>query len=94
MRRNLYIARQLLEIVEENADIDGLAYSHLVGQHVGRHGTPTSEDLYQITLLTQAGFLQRSGVSGADPVMLQLTWSGHELLDKLRSEHSSEGLAS
>jgi hypothetical protein len=88
MKRNLYVARQLLEVVEENADSAGLAYVHMLSLHVGPHGVPTSEDLYQIEILVKGGFLSRTPLTASEPIMVQLTWSGHDLLDQLRADHS------
>ena len=88
MKRNLFVARELLELVEQQGDLDGLTMSDLLSLHAGRHGASTAADRYQLTLLVGDGYLARTGGGGEVPVRFQLTWSGHDLLEKLRSDKS------
>lgn len=88
MERNLFIARELLELVEQQGDLDGLTMSEILSLHAGRHGAPTAATHYQLSLLAGGGYLSRTGGGGESSVRFQLTWAGHNLLDDLRADKS------
>jgi len=85
MNRDLRLARKLLEVLVANADCDGVALSHFLGTHVGRHGTPTAEDLYHLKILESGGYITRRPATQDEPALYQMTWDGHDLLESLRA---------
>lgn len=85
MNRDLSLARKLLEVLVANADYDGVAMSHYLGAHVGRHGTPSVEDLYHLKILESGGFITRHPPTQDKPALYQMTWDGHDLLESLRA---------
>lgn len=88
MERNLFVARELLELVEKQGDLDGLTMADILSLHAGRHGAVTASTQYQLGLLAGGGYLDRTGGGGESSVRFQLTWSGHDLLEQLRSSKS------
>lgn len=84
MKRDLLLALDLLQVVEKNGGLDGIAFSHLLSALVGRHGTPEVEDLYHLEILVSGGYLTKTQANQTDPTMFQLTWKGHDYLDDHR----------
>lgn len=85
MKRDESLAVSFLDIVERLADLDGLALPLLRGEHTGRHGDWTTADQYNLDLLIRSGHLSCKPVGTHEPAMVQLTWSGHDLLEKLNN---------
>ncbi|MET3715394.1 hypothetical protein [Pseudomonas sp. PvP001] len=86
MKRDESSIARLLNIVEQQADFDGIDLPHLKSEHVGRHGEWTSNDQYNFDLLVNGGFLSKTPAKAMDPAKVQLTWAGHDLLDQLNGE--------
>src|SRR5262249_19603499 len=82
MKRDMDLARTILEQVEEQAQ----GHSRI---NLDIQGRSDDEIAYHIMLLNQAGFLDAVDVSstaGMAWIPRQLTWGGHEFLDAIRND--------
>ena len=81
MKRDLELARRILEDVETHASFDEGWYELKIKDH------PTDVLSYHVMLLHQAGLLQATDLSTHDGrrwFPMWLTWEGHEFLDAAR----------
>ncbi|MDY4311187.1 hypothetical protein SOX05_14990 [Pseudomonas putida] len=98
MKRNINLAKRILEVVVECQDPAGITRGHLASTILGvkNPGQAIQDDRFmelnhQIDLLTGAGFLLwRETKPGAsefealnDPLLCHVTWAGHDLLESL-----------
>ena len=83
MKRDKELALRMLQVVQENADTDGMDLAHLRGALPGRHGVWTAEMIYHLGLLVEAGYLSKKAATDIDPTTVQLTWAGHDLIEQL-----------
>ena len=83
MKRDEYLALEILQTVQAGADKVGISLSRLIAELPGRHNEWTDEMTYQLWLLTNGGYLSKSFATETEPASVQLTWSGHDLLEKL-----------
>ncbi|MPQ84505.1 DUF2513 domain-containing protein [Pseudomonas sp. MAFF 730085] len=83
MKRDKELALRMLQVVQENADTDGMDLTHLRAALPGRHEAWTIEMVYHLGLLVDAGYLSKKAKTGIDPASVQLTWAGHDLIEQL-----------
>lgn len=83
MKRDIGQALRILQVVEHHADLNGMALPHLFSELPGRHNEWTDSMTYNLALLVEAGYLTKSLATQDEPAILQLTWAGHELIEKL-----------
>lgn len=77
MKRNYDVARRILLAVQASEEVAGVLKESLESAG-GEASVPEPDWLYGILLLSSGGYLSNS----ADGYV-QLTWAGHDLLDKL-----------
>ncbi|WP_110951357.1 hypothetical protein [Pseudomonas bohemica] len=79
MHRNYEAARRVLEAVQQYAGVNGIDF-HALQELSSRHGFSGDDWHYAVRLLTDSGFLI------SDDGQLQMTWSGHNLLETLSDQ--------
>jgi hypothetical protein len=84
MKRDKDLALRILQLVQENADTDGMDLTHLRAALPGRHEAWTIEMIYHLGLLVDAGYLKKKVATDIDPASVQLTWAGHDLIEHLK----------
>lgn len=86
MKRDLELVRKLLLFFDEKPDPDHVEIPPI-------QGYDNLTIRYHLVLLYDAGYLRCEAVkpNGSDRVIyvlpFELTWSGHEFLDKIRNQH-------
>lgn len=84
MQRNWDLLRDLLLIIEEVKDYESRVHPNSLPSY------GSDEVAYHIGLLIEAGYANGTKCSDHDlirqSIASSLTWEGHELLDKIRSE--------
>ncbi|WP_332730372.1 hypothetical protein [Pseudomonas sp. ESBL2] len=84
MFRDLKLVKRVLNWLEENSPLSGVRRDELREGLLVTVSDSASFD-YQLDLLTGGGFVRReSSLAGSD--CFKLTWSGHDLLDRLNKE--------
>jgi Hypothetical protein (DUF2513) len=82
MKRDMDLARKILEQVEEKDDGE-----HQITLEIPEY--PTNQVHYNVKLLKQHGLLEAidcSTFEGAHWMPVSLTWEGHEFLDAIRND--------
>jgi hypothetical protein len=77
MKRNFEAARQILLAVQSKACTEGIDRLHLEGVVTRELGVDPDDYFYNFKLLVNDGYLL------PEHGTVQLTWSGHDLLDSL-----------
>jgi hypothetical protein len=77
MKRNIDAARQILLAVQNEASSEGVDRLHLEGIVTQLLGVSADDYFYNFKLLVNDGYLL------PDHGTIQLTWSGHDLLDSI-----------
>jgi hypothetical protein len=75
MKRNFEAARKILLAVQSKASSEGIDQLHLEGHVTRELGVDPDDYFYNSKLLINDGYLL------IDHGKVQLTWSGHDLLD-------------
>ncbi|AGZ34694.1 MAG: hypothetical protein ACOKSU_26120 [Pseudomonas sp.] len=86
MVRSKRKAFSLLQMVELHGDLGGLSLPDIRSEVERTDFAWAGTDAYHLQLLVQGGFLAKSEPTDQMPAKVQLTWSGHDLLDSLREE--------
>lgn len=83
MKRDLALIKKILAYIESQ---DGAANSSAVGYKCGTGGQfDTDHEKYQIWLLIDGGFLNATKTGSWGESDYILTWSGHNLLERLNA---------
>jgi hypothetical protein len=77
MKRNFEAVRQILLAVQREACSEGVDKLHLEGIVTQQQGVNADDYFYNFKLLVNDGYLL------PEHGTIQLTWSGHDLLDSL-----------
>ena len=88
MKRNMNLVYEILSRVEEQAR-GGMSYAPSVDRGHAEYKQWTQDDIrYHVVLCVEAGLVVVGNRHDSkDPVAIdRLTWSGHDLLEKLRRE--------
>lgn len=85
MKRDESLIVSFLDIVERLADLDGIDLPQLKSEHTGARGEWTTQDQYNFDLLVSGGHLRKTAATVMDSAKVQLTWMGHDLLDRLNA---------
>lgn len=83
MKRDIHLALRVLQVVQANADLVGMDRMQLESLVAGRSSELANEITYNIDLLIAAGFLREKSAPNPGFSSIQLTWTGHDLIDEL-----------
>ncbi len=87
VKRGMDIIRGVLLAIEDDPLLDGRnELDSASAEYFGIPDCSEQELAYHVALLIDAGFVKGTKLPNAMPVVRQLTWEGHELLDNIRDK--------
>jgi len=84
VQRDMDLIRSVLLFVEQDPQLDGIHPAALESTDFPGHSQAQVD--YHVKILIKGGFLEGSTMMNAPPVVLSLTWNGHEFIGSISDQ--------